>query len=74
MINFDIQRTNCVIFVKTYTSLGMKFFKNIIVSAVFAISLVPLAAQEKIGSVLEVDKMVHNFGEIMHKSGPVSCL
>ena len=51
----------------------MKFFRNIIVSAVFALSLVPLSAQEKIGSVLEVDKMVHNFGNIMLDSGPVSC-
>lgn len=32
-----------------------------------------LHAQEKIGNSLEVDKMVHNFGDIIHKSGPVSC-
>lgn len=30
-------------------------------------------AQEKTGSVLEIDKTVHNFGDIIHKSGPVSC-
>ena len=30
-------------------------------------------AREKIGSQLEVDKTVHNFGDIIHKSGPVSC-
>lgn len=30
-------------------------------------------AQEKIGNVLEVDKTIHNFGDIMLDSGPVSC-
>lgn len=30
-------------------------------------------AQEKIEGVLEVDKMVHNFGNIMLGSGPVTC-
>ena len=30
-------------------------------------------AREKIGSQLEIDKTVHNFGDIIHKSGPVSC-
>lgn len=30
-------------------------------------------AQEKIGNSLEVDKVVHNFGDIVHRSGPVSC-
>lgn len=30
-------------------------------------------AQEKIGSGIEIDKMVHNFGDIMLGSGPVSC-
>ena len=32
-----------------------------------------LNAQEKIGNGLEIDKMVHNFGDIMLDSGPVSC-
>ena len=32
-----------------------------------------MSAQVKIGSQLEVDKTVHNFGDIIHKSGPVSC-
>lgn len=41
--------------------------------AVGLISCSCLFAQEKIGSSLEIDKMVHNFGDIMHKSGPVSC-
>ena len=30
-------------------------------------------AQVKISDGLEADKVVHNFGEILHKSGPVSC-
>jgi len=32
-----------------------------------------MSAQVKIGSQLEVDRTVHNFGDIIHKSGPVSC-
>lgn len=30
-------------------------------------------AQIKAGDLLEFDKNVHNFGDIIHKSGPVSC-
>ena len=30
-------------------------------------------AQHKVGTELEFDKLVHNFGDIVHKSGPVSC-
>ena len=30
-------------------------------------------AREKIGNQFEIDKTVHNFGDILHKSGPVSC-
>lgn len=33
----------------------------------------PLAGQIKVGSSLEMDKDVHNFGDIMLNSGPVSC-
>lgn len=32
-----------------------------------------LQAQEKIGESIEIDKTVHNFGDIMLNSGPVSC-
>ena len=32
-----------------------------------------LWAQEKIGESIEIDKTVHNFGDIMLNSGPVSC-
>ena len=31
------------------------------------------AAQEKISPSIEIDRTVHNFGDIIHKSGPVSC-
>ena len=31
------------------------------------------SAQEKISPSLEIDRTVHNFGDIIHKSGPVSC-
>lgn len=33
----------------------------------------PSHAQHKVGSELEFDKLTHNFGHIVHKSGPVSC-
>ena len=32
-----------------------------------------LFAQEKISDALEIDKTVHNFGDILLESGPVSC-
>ena len=32
-----------------------------------------LKAQEKIGESIEIDKTVHNFGDIILNSGPVSC-
>lgn len=37
------------------------------------ISLSCLYAQNKISSNIEINKTVHNFGTIIHKSGPVSC-
>ena len=37
------------------------------------LSCICAMAQHSVGDGLEFDKMVHNFGEIMHKSGPVSC-
>ena len=32
-----------------------------------------IQAQNRLDNGIEIDKMVHNFGEIMHDSGPVSC-
>lgn len=52
----------------------MKRFKGIISTlAGVILSCTSLIAQEKLGNSLEIDKTVHNFGDIVHKSGPVSC-
>lgn len=52
----------------------MKHIKCILsVIAAVIISIPGLHAQEKISGNLEIDKTVHNFGDIIHKSGPVSC-
>ena len=72
MINFDIQRTNCVIFVKKNTQ-NMKIIRNIFIMAGLLFLFNTAGAQERIGGVLEVDRMVHNFGNILLGSGPVSC-
>ena len=44
-----------------------------VLSILAAISIFPSSAQEKIGENLEFDKTVHNFGDILVDSGPVSC-
>jgi hypothetical protein len=49
----------------------MKKLVTIIFSFLLAVGAV--CAQEKISEGLEVDKMVHNFGDIKLGSGPVSC-
>ena len=72
MINFDIQRTNCVIFVKKNTQ-NMKIIRNIFIMAGLLFLFNTAGAQERIGGVLEVDRMVHNFGNILLGSRPVSC-
>ena len=46
--------------------------KITIITAVL-LSMLTGWAQEKIGNVLEIDKTIHNFGDIMLDSGPVSC-
>ena len=52
----------------------MRLLKSIFATmAAVCIAAVDVSAQEKIGSSLEMDKVVHNFGDIIHKSGPVSC-
>lgn len=51
----------------------MKQMRHIISSLICIFSCICLSAQEKIGNSLEFDKVVHNFGNIVHKSGPVSC-
>ena len=50
----------------------MKRYIYILVA--IALSFTTVAqGQEKIGTGLEIDKMVHNFGDIMLGSGPVTC-
>lgn len=49
----------------------MKYLVAILSSLLLALG--PALAQEKISDGLEVDKMVHNFGDIKLGSGPVSC-
>ena len=53
----------------------MKIIAKIIAALLFtAISATfQAAAQEKIGSSIEIDKTVHNFGDILLDSGPVTC-
>lgn len=53
----------------------MKASANIIayVLSSILISILPAKAQEKIGESIEIDKTVHNFGDILLDSGPVSC-
>ena len=53
----------------------MKTYTNImaLVLVCMLTFLLPLNAQEKIGESLEIDKTVHNFGDILLGSGPVSC-
>lgn len=47
--------------------------RHIIAVIVLLLSCFCAKAQHPVGNGLEFDKMVHNFGEIMLKSGPVSC-
>ncbi len=42
-------------------------------AAALILSCIGAAAQEKITDGLEIDKFVHNFGDILFDSGPVSC-
>ena len=52
----------------------MNTLRHIILSIIgVTLILLPCGAREKIGTNLEIDKTVHNFGDIIHKSGPVSC-
>ena len=47
--------------------------RKITIIAAVLLSMFTGWAQEKIGNVLEIDKTIHNFGDIMLDSGPVSC-
>jgi hypothetical protein len=48
--------------------------KNIIIAAIaLAASCISGYAQEKLSNGLELDKAVHNFGDVMLADGPVTC-
>ena len=49
----------------------MKRITAIILTAIMATGI--MQAQVKVGSSLELDKTVHNFGDILMEKGPVSC-
>lgn len=53
----------------------MRRSSNIIVAALTLLLTIFTSAnaQEKIGGVIELDKSVHNFGDLLLESGPVSC-
>ena len=53
----------------------MKISVNIIAVFLFLSISVPFQAeaQEKIGNSIEIDKTVHNFGDILLESGPMTC-
>lgn len=56
------------------TETHMKYIKTMILGLTFMLAItMPSWGQEKIGAGLEIDKMVHNFGDILLDSGPVSC-
>ena len=50
----------------------MKGIKKLI-TVILTLLSVAAAAQEKLPNGLVIDKTVHNFGDIMLDSGPVSC-
>lgn len=53
----------------------MKTLYRILAAAIclIGIGILTVSAQEKIGDSIEIDKTVHNFGDILVDSGPVSC-
>lgn len=50
-----------------------RFIRFCIAFLISSFLFTSISAQEKIGDGLEIDKTVHNFGDIMLDSGPVSC-
>lgn len=47
--------------------------KRYIISILFAILPFVVSAQEKISNNLEIDKSIHDFGDVLIENGPVSC-
>lgn len=64
----------CTIFVKiSNMKMNRILYISALILSVFLFSLSEVFAQEKIGENIEIDKTVHNFGDILLDSGPVSC-
>lgn len=47
--------------------------KRYIISILLSAISIAALAQEKIGANLEIDKSIHDFGDVLIESGPVSC-
>ena len=62
----------CTIFVLTKAFRLLEMKRYIILILISAISLAAYA-QEKIGNNLEIDKNIHDFGDVLIENGPVSC-
>ena len=62
----------CTIFVLTKAFRILEMKRYIILILMSAISLAAFA-QEKIGNNLEIDKSIHDFGDVLIENGPVSC-
>ena len=73
VINFDIQRAIYVIFVMIKTRNMKHIIYYILTITALLYTNLSTFAQERISDGLTVDKTVHNFGDIMLDSGPVSC-
>lgn len=56
-----------------YTQRNDMFYIRYILTAALLALATMLSAQEKIADGIEADKLVHNFGDILLDSGPVSC-
>ena len=64
----------CTIFVKiTVWKMNRILYISVLILSLFLFSSADIHAQEKIGECIEIDKTVHNFGDILLDSGPVSC-
>ena len=47
--------------------------KKYIVALLMTVLSLGLSAQEKLGNGLELDKNIHDFGDVLIENGPVSC-
>ena len=66
---YDVLYYLCVVEV-----IGMMNMKKYIMAMLMSVFACGLYAQEKIGNGLEIDKNIHDFGDVMIDKGPVSCV